>query len=142
MREFYASYVGTLQSSIDRRSNPAKQVPLDHDRVCGLKVDISLPAIHRFLYGADTDVTREPLTPEFDYRWKLIKEDHFQRDAGLRETTKKWIAQHISKDDEGADWVLEPRSVIKKANLTVVAKFIWLLVFHFLSPIAADNILT
>ena len=68
VREFYASYVETLWSSLDRRSNPAKQAPLDHLRICGRRVDISLPTICRFLYGADTDATRELLTLELDYR--------------------------------------------------------------------------
>ena len=45
-------------------------------------------------------------------------------------------------DGEGADWVLEPRGVIKKANLTFTGKFIWLFFFHCLSPTAADNIVT
>ena len=72
----------------------------------------------------------------------MIKEGHFQRDTKVRETTKRWIAQHISVDHEGADWVLEPRGLIKKANLTFAAKFIWILVRHFLSPNTADNILT
>ena len=43
---------------------------------------------------------------------------------------------------EGANWVLEPRGVIKKANFTFAAKFIWLLVYHCLSPTTAENILT
>ena len=36
----------------------------------------------------------------------------------------------------------EPKGAIKKANLTFVAKFLWLLVRHCLSPTAADNIIT
>ena len=35
-----------------------------------------------------------------------------------------------------------PNGAIKKANLTFVAKFLWLLVRHCLSPTAADNIVT
>lgn len=45
-------------------------------------------------------------------------------------------------DREGADWVLDPRGLFKKANLIFVVKFIWLLFRHYLSPTAADNILT
>ena len=62
---------------LDSWSNPAKQAPLDHLRARTRRVDISLPTIHWFLYDADTDATRELLTPKFDYRWKLIKEGHF-----------------------------------------------------------------
>lgn len=63
VRVFYSSYMVTHQSSIDRRSYPAKPTPLSHDRVCSHGVDISLPSICCFLYGAYTDATREPLTP-------------------------------------------------------------------------------
>ena len=47
---------------------------------------------------------------------------------------------HLSVDGEAADWVLEPKGSIKKANLTFTTKFLWLVVQHFLSPFAADNI--
>ena len=36
----------------------------------------------------------------------------------------------------------ESKGAIKKANLTFVAKFLWLLVRHCLSPTATDNIVT
>ena len=60
----------------------------------------------------------------------------------MRETTKRWMALHLSVDLEGADWVTEPKGAIKKANLTFITKFLWLLVRHCLSPTAADNIVT
>ena len=142
VREFYASYVATIRSFLDRRSNPAKQAPVDHLLVRGNRVDIILPTICRFLYCTDTVATREILTPEFDYQWKLIKEGHFQHNLGLRGTIKRWIAQQTSVDGEGADWVRDPRGVIKKANLTCTAKFIWLLVCQCLSPTATNNIVT
>ena len=69
VREFYASYVATLQSHIDRRAAPAKQAPLEQVRVHGVQVDISLPAIRWFLYGENVDANRTPLTAEFDYQW-------------------------------------------------------------------------
>ena len=49
VREFFASYVATLRSQIDRRAAPAKQAPQEQVRVWGVQVDISLPAILRFL---------------------------------------------------------------------------------------------
>ena len=49
---------------------------------------------------------------------------------------------HLSVDREGAKWVTEPKGAIKKANLTFTAKFLWLIVRHFLSHTAADNIVT
>ena len=64
------------------------------------------------------------------------------REQTLRETTKRWMALHLSVDGEGADWVTEPKGAIKKANLTFTTKFLWLLVRHCLSPIVADNIVT
>ena len=68
VRVFYASYVATLRSQIDRRAAPAKQDPLEQVRVRGVQVYISLPAIHQVLYGESADATRTPITTEFDYR--------------------------------------------------------------------------
>lgn len=68
MREFYASYVASLQGPLDRRSNPANQEPLKYVRVQGYQIDISSPTIRRFLYGRDIDAEKVPLIPEFDYR--------------------------------------------------------------------------
>ena len=45
-------------------------------------------------------------------------------------------------DGEDADWVTEPKGSIKKDNLTFTSKFLWLIVRHYLSPTAADNIVT
>ena len=103
VREFYPSYVVTLRSQIDRRAAPAKQAPLEQVRVRGVQVDISLPAICRFLYGEGVDATRTPLTVEFDYRWQLVKDGQFLREPSLRETTKRWMDLHLSVDREGAD---------------------------------------
>ena len=52
------------------------------------------------------------------------------------------MALHLSVDGEGADWVTKPKGDIKKANLTFTVKFLWLIVRHYLSPTAADNIVT
>ena len=48
----------------------------------------------------------------------------------------------MSIDEEVADWVTEPKGAIKKANLTFMAKFLWLIVRQCLFPTAADNIVT
>lgn len=89
VRQFYESHVETLHSSLDRWYNLAKQEQLDDLRVRGRKVYISLPTIFRFLYDTDKDSTRELLTPEFDYQYKLIEEGHFEHNLGLRDTTKR-----------------------------------------------------
>ena len=107
-----------------------------------MQVDISLHAIRRFLYGEGVDDTRTPLTVEFYYRWQLDKDVQFLREPSLRETTKRWMALHLSVDGEGADWVTELKGAIKKANLTFTAMFLWLLVCHCLFPTADDNIVT
>ena len=60
----------------------------------------------------------------------------------MRETTKRWMALHLSVDGEGANWVTKSKGAIKKANLTLTAKFLWLHVCHCLSPTAANNIVT
>ena len=49
VREFYASYVATLRSQIDRQDAPAKQAPLEHVRVRGIQFHTSLPAILKYL---------------------------------------------------------------------------------------------
>ena len=142
VREFYASYVATLRSHIDRRAAPAKQAPLEQVRVRGVQVDISLPAIPRFLYGESVDATRNPLTVEFDYRLQIVNDGQFLREPSLRDTTKRWMALHLSVDGQGADWVTKRKGAIKKANLTFTTKFLWIIVRHCLSPTAADNIVT
>ena len=72
VREFYASYVATLRSYIDRRDSPAKPAPLEQVQVRGVQVDIFQPTIRRFLYGEGVDATRTPFTAEFDYRWQIV----------------------------------------------------------------------
>ena len=52
------------------------------------------------------------------------------------------MALHLFFDGEGAYWVTKPKGAIKKANLTFTAKFLWLIVCHFLSPTTTDNIVT
>ena len=114
VQELYASYVST-------------------------QVYISLPAIHRYLYSVADDAHRTPHTIEFDYRWQIVKDGQFLREPSLRETTKRWMALHLSIDGEGADWVTKPKGAIKKANITFTTKFLCLIVRHYLSPTAADS---
>ena len=94
--EFYASYVDTLRSYIDRQATPGKKAPLEHVRVRGIQVDISMPAIHRYLYDEDVDANRTPLTAEFDYRWQIVKDGHFLHEPSLRATTKRWMTLNFS----------------------------------------------
>ena len=103
---------------------------------------ISSPAILRLINIEATNERMVPLTNEFDYRWNVVKSGHFQREKYLRETTKWLITRQISINGKGADRVMDPIGLIKKANLMFEAKFIWLFVLHCLSPTAADNILT
>ncbi|TMX05316.1 hypothetical protein EJD97_024783 [Solanum chilense] len=105
-------------------------------------VEISLPSIRRFLYGESIDATRTPITAEFDYRWQIVKDVQFLRKPTVRQTTKRWMALHLSVDGEGADWLTKPKGAIKKANLMFTTKFLWMLVRHCLSHTTADNIVT
>ena len=98
VREFYASYVANLQSKIDRQAAPAKQAPLEQVQVRGVQVDISLPAIRRFLYGESADATRTPITAVFDYRLQIVKDGQLLHEPALRETTKRWMALQLSVD--------------------------------------------
>ena len=77
VREFYASYIVTLRSQIDRRAAPARLAPLEHVQVCRIPVDISLPAICRYLYSKNVDANWTPLTVEFDNRWQIVKDGQF-----------------------------------------------------------------
>ena len=63
MREFYDFYVATLRDYLDNQFSPPKEEPHTHVLVRGCRVHISLPTIRHFLCGANTDVTRDPLTP-------------------------------------------------------------------------------
>ena len=108
----------TLRSQIDRWAVPAKQAPLEHVRVHGIKVNISLPSIRNYLYGEDVYPNRTPLTTEFDDQWQIVKDGQFLREPSLRETTKIWMDLHLSIDGEGADWVTEMKGAINNANLT------------------------
>ena len=65
---------------------------------------------------------------------ELVKDGQFLCEPELRETTKRLISRYLSVDGEAADWVLEPKRAIKKDNLTLTAKFLWLIVRQFLSP--------
>ena len=49
---------------------------------------------------------------------------------------------YLSVDGESSDCVTEPKGAIKKDILTFTAKFLLLLVCHYLSPTTADNIIT
>ena len=71
-----------------------------------------MPAIRRHLYDEDVDATRTPLTIEFNFRWKLIKDERFMWEPELRETTKRWIAQYLSVDAVAADRVRELKGSI------------------------------
>ena len=68
VRDFYDSYVATLQSQLDRWATLAKHAPLEYVRIHDKRVYISLPAIHRFIYCTDIDARRTPLTTKFGYR--------------------------------------------------------------------------
>ena len=39
-----------------------------------------------------------PLTAEVDYRWQIVKDGQFLHEPALRETTKRWMALHLSVD--------------------------------------------
>ena len=72
----------------------------------------------------------------------MVKCGKFFLELLPRDTTQRWMTLHLSVDGEGADRVTEPKGAIKKDNLTFMAKFLWLIVCHYLPPTAADNIVT
>jgi len=105
-------------------------------------VDISPATISRFLYGRTTGQSWSLNTSEFDYRWDCVRSGAFQRNAEQREAIILWLARYIAADGERAEWVATPRLGIRKATLTFVAKFFWLLVRNRVSPTKADNYVT
>ncbi|KAG5596525.1 hypothetical protein H5410_037757, partial [Solanum commersonii] len=113
--EFYASYAATLRGSISKR---------------------------RFLYGPTAGHSWSLNTAEFDYRWDIVRSDAFQRNSEQREAVIHWLAKYIAADGERAEWVAAPRLGIRKATLTFMAKFFWLLVRNRVSPTKADNQVT
>uniref|UniRef100_M1DID1 Integrase core domain containing protein n=1 Tax=Solanum tuberosum TaxID=4113 RepID=M1DID1_SOLTU len=52
------------------------------------------------------------------------------------------MALHLATDGDCVEWVSTLSLGIKKATLTFVAKFFWLLVRNCVSPTQADNVLT
>ncbi|KAG5579575.1 hypothetical protein H5410_050202 [Solanum commersonii] len=142
VREFYASYAATLRGSISKRSKPLAQDPLTSTLVRGCPVDISPATIRRFLYGPTAGHSWSLNTAEFDYRWDIVRSGAFQRNSEQREAVIHWLAKYIAADGERAEWVAAPRLGIRKATLTFVAKFFWLLVRNRVSPTKVDNQVT
>ncbi|KAG5619638.1 hypothetical protein H5410_004856 [Solanum commersonii] len=142
VREFYASYAATLRGSISKRSKPLAQDPLTSTLVRGCPVDISPATIRRFLYGPTAGHSWSLNTAEFDYRWDIVRSGAFKRNSEQREAVILWLAKYIAADGERAEWVAAPRLGIRKATLTFVAKFFWLLVRNRVSPTKADNQVT
>ncbi|KAG5594814.1 hypothetical protein H5410_036046 [Solanum commersonii] len=140
--EFYVFYAATFCGSISKRSKPLTQAPLTSTLVRGCPMDISPATIRRFLYGPIAGHSWSLNTAEFDYRWDIMRSGAFQRNAEQREAVILWLARYTDADGERAEWVAAPRLGIRKATLTFVAKFFWLLVRNRVSPTKADNQVT
>ncbi|KAG5580634.1 hypothetical protein H5410_051261 [Solanum commersonii] len=98
--------------------------------------------IRQFLYGPTTRHSWSLDTAEFDYRWDIVRSGAFERNSEQREAVILWLARYIAADGEHAEWVAAPRLGIRKATLTFVAKFFWLLVCNRVSLTKADNQVT
>ncbi|KAG5585447.1 hypothetical protein H5410_045881 [Solanum commersonii] len=83
VREFYASYVATLRSSISM-----DQDPLTSTVVRGYPVDISHATISRFLYGPTTGHSWSLNKIEFEYRWDIVRSGAFHMNAEYVSPTK------------------------------------------------------
>ncbi|KAG5595790.1 hypothetical protein H5410_037022 [Solanum commersonii] len=142
VREFYASYAATLRGSISKRSKPLAQDPLTSTLVRGCPVDISPATIRRFLYGPTAGHSWSLNTAKFDYRWDIVRSGAFQRNSEQQEVVIHWLDKYITADGDRAEWVAAPRLGIRKATLTFMAKFFWLLVRNRVSPTKADNQVT
>ncbi|KAG5576770.1 hypothetical protein H5410_056904 [Solanum commersonii] len=79
-------------------------------------------------------LAKDPLTSTLD----IVRSGAFQRNSEQREVVILWLARYIAADGERAEWVAAPRLGIRKATLTFVVKFFWLLVSNRVSPGALD----
>ncbi|KAG5605217.1 hypothetical protein H5410_026709 [Solanum commersonii] len=127
---------------MDKNKTFPNEDPLTFTLVRGCPVDISPATIRRFLYGPTAGHSWSLNTAEFDYRWDIVRSGAFQRNSEQREAVIHWLAKYIAADGERAEWVAAPRLGIRKATLTFVAKFFWLLVRNRVSPTKADNQVT
>ncbi|KAG5614513.1 hypothetical protein H5410_014337, partial [Solanum commersonii] len=133
VREFYASYAATLRGSISKRSQPLAQDPLTSTLVRGCPVDIFPATIRRFLYGPTQSLTTDGTLCGVVPSKGILS-------GG--EAVIHWLAKYIVANGERVEWVAAPHLGIRKATLTFVAKFFWLLVCNRVSPTKADNQVT
>lgn len=77
-----------------------------------------------FLYDPTNETQGAPMTPDFDYRWETVKSNTFQRTVEQVDNMKNLLAQHLAIECDSAYWVLDPRGLIKKSNLTFTVKFL------------------
>lgn len=59
---------------------------------------------------------RDPLTPAFYYKLKLVKSGLLHRNRYQKESIEMWITQQMSIDVEGADWVFDLEVLSESAN--------------------------
>ncbi|KAG5598756.1 hypothetical protein H5410_030126 [Solanum commersonii] len=136
------SYLATLRGSISKRSKPLAQDPLTSTLVRGCPVDISPATIQRFLYGPTAGHSWSLNTAELDYRWDIVRSGAFQRNSAAR-GRDTWLAKYITAQMAASlNGFFAPRLGIRKATLTFVAKFFWLLVRNRVSPTKVDNQVT
>lgn len=95
--------MATFKGSFDRQAKPVKPNTLIEVLVRDCQVAFSSTSICLFQYGLSTISARDPISPDFDYRWDLVRSGKFQRSRDKRESTKKWIAQQLFIDNEGGD---------------------------------------
>ena len=120
VREFYDSYVASIELITLVEQRFWDQPPLTHTLVCGTKVDISEQTIHQFLFGAERQLPAS--TTEFDHRMETVKNRNKIKDANQRLDLLRWVAQYITKDGINVKWVVEKLD-IKKSLLHFTGRF-------------------
>uniref|UniRef100_M1DKZ4 Integrase core domain containing protein n=1 Tax=Solanum tuberosum TaxID=4113 RepID=M1DKZ4_SOLTU len=137
VREFYASYSTTVTNALPPRAKALTQLPLLTTMVWGLPVDLFETTICHFIYGPSHC---PPInTTEYDYRMGIIQGRAF-RDSEQRESLLCWMALYIAEDRERTEWIQNMQLPIRKATLSLGAKFWWSIIRHRLSPTQADNV--
>jgi hypothetical protein len=140
VREFYAAYAATIQRDLPRRERAIERPRLQEVWVREHRVDISITAIRRVLFGPSYIAPAQPA--EYAHRIFSMQQAVTLRDGASRTSLLRWIAEQITDIGVEPAWVREHTSSIKKAHLSFRAKFWWLIIRSWIRPTRADNVIT
>ncbi|PHT35754.1 hypothetical protein CQW23_23454 [Capsicum baccatum] len=123
--EFYANYQAQLENMCRSEERVTDYSLLDRVQVRGVRVDVSIRTINRFLHGPN--FTPQDTSPSVYARIKNWAKQH------------PWLANIIA--ERKPTWVTNPNERIYKSYLTEEAKFWWGVMRIWMMPTDGDNIL-